>query len=464
MTAVKIPKQLIPLVENSKYADRIASASSRLLYKASYVARSMMNPEPNASDMAVRSRTKIFFTNHPLAEPKPGRLNSFPVELFDDEAFEIFNFEESSPNRAAIHEIIREGESLGIWQHYPFTGKKTPEVDLNIHQPARLVLKGDWFNSYPVQHDMKVRKPILNFLKKDEELEMQLKFKNADDVIMKAHTDFIERCELPTWRETEDAAKELVAAGGRNKNNVPYFYTTNDMLEENSINLFTAMKLFHYSEFKRQSKYAPAMTEAGEEFSNRRYTTFSLCDGWIRNLIKIKGERIQGVDATCLHPNILGMLCRQAGVPADFLVGDVHQKIADLLGINRKEGKDINLSYWNHERNHFGKTPRGILLNRFHEFMKTNHPKVLEFLDSLNGKYRFLDSTGKVVRKHANFSRILFYWESLVIADVFKELSLHSVPVNQCYDAIYVAESDADLARALFNKSLKKFGILTTAK
>jgi hypothetical protein len=66
-------------------------------------------------------------------------------------------------------------------------------------------------------------------------------------------------------------------------------------------------------------------------------------------MIEIDGEKIEEVDACSLHPRIVGKVFEQlSGLKRpDFLLGDVHTNLSKILGVDRKQAKLINLSYWN---------------------------------------------------------------------------------------------------------------------
>lgn len=496
---VVVTDELLKIIEKSPYKDRIMVASSYLVGEAleasmtvrfyDYKDRPMDEDEDEDDFSTYRedddytdfSKEKVFRNNtfrkeHP--EHEGNDLISYPVELMSDDLITWFAFSsDGKDNLRVIQAIIAEGESLGLWKHYPAGTNKGYSLrklnpdgsqnehynpsDMKWHVPNRLCLTGTWWTGEPKAMKVVVRKPIANF-KDAAKVELAAQIKEANDVMVNMHHKFMSKIALPTFSTLFNKAKTLASLQMTTKSSKRIYKLNHS---DRQLCLYTIAAKFLNKDIKsiiaKRLKYTDAIT--GASFESRCYTTFTMLKKWLRSELTVEGERLVAIDAQCLHPNIVGKLVREANIPCEFLKGDVHQSIADMLSIDRETAKAINVSYWNHGKKSFIRAKNGKLLQKFHEHMIQNHKDVLDFMDAESKKYKFIDKQGFVIKSHRATSRILFYWESIIIANLMKKLDAAGIACNQTYDCIYVKASNAPIAIDLFNKTLAEFNIQTKA-
>lgn len=195
-------------------------------------------------------------------------------------------------------------------------------------------------------------------------------------------------------------------------------------------------------------------------YNDRFYYFLAMIPKWIRNEIKIDDENIKEVDATALHPRIVGKLfeTHTNEERPNFLEGDSHTKIADMLGIERNQAKIISLSYWNSKivnNKTVCSKKNEELFGKMDEFIIKNYPKLFEFLVDVKCNMKAIKK-GK--SRHTNMSVMLMHEETQIISNFFWNLKYtlkdFSITTLYCYDSISVKKSKYDSVKQIFEETV----------
>ncbi len=205
---------------------------------------------------------------------------------------------------------------------------------------------------------------------------------------------------------------------------------------------------------KRQTHY-----NENRFYKDRFYCFLSMIPKWIRNEIQIDGERTEEIDAQALHPRILGKLYEDAMGEdrPDFLTGDSHTKIAEMLEITRESAKLISLSYWNSKiigNKTSASKKNSILFNKMDEYIIENHPSLFTFLKQVKCDKKAIK---KRKSSHTNMSVLLLDVETQIMENLFWDIqySEHKTPFIYCYDSVTVKQSKAGEVKKMFDNMLK---------
>jgi len=201
----------------------------------------------------------------------------------------------------------------------------------------------------------------------------------------------------------------------------------------------------------------------GRTYYDRFYSTLSLLPKWIRLMIEIDGEKIEEVDACSLHPRIVGKVFEQlSGLKRpDFLLGDVHTNLSKILGVDRKQAKLINLSYWNSKIAFDKDLKRYATISSktnkqafaaMDKFLIENNLELFKVLVYIKTEMKPIK--GKDFSKHTNMSAILMDYENRIMQKTIEKCNF---PVIYCYDSLAVAKSRASECTEIFNSVLHNF-------
>lgn len=201
----------------------------------------------------------------------------------------------------------------------------------------------------------------------------------------------------------------------------------------------------------------------GEEYKDRFYYFLAMIPKWIRNEIKIDGENIKEIDATAMHPRIIGKLYENYtnNERPEFLVDDSHTKIAKMLGINRKDAKLLSLSYWNSKIVN-GRTVsskrNGKLFKQMDDYIINNYPKLFDFLIDIKCNTKPIKRSKS---RHTNMSVLLMNEETNIINNFYWDLKYtlgeYNLTTLYCYDSIAVKESKYKPIKELFDASVNQY-------
>lgn len=466
---VKVPaglaEKLITQVPDQNDRNRLLVAFSKIVHRSLSdgfrFEQSRSSIYDYDSDSAFAVRMNKFKSKHPQFF---GEEYSFPVELIAEEKCATFLFKKSGANNDEANRLIELGKSIRLWDvrhpaYNPYkAGKAASPTAMAALEPLVIVPMNSLVTTSPISLTLNVSKPIFNSYDMTKFIMIE-KHKDSKRIISQQHYKFMQSAQLPEFEELEAKGKVMVENGTKNDEGKPYHWDS--VKEEGKVNLKFQALLFSYTDHSSSvTKEDYALDVDGNMHPSRTYTSFSLMPKWIREEIMVGGEKISGIDASALHPNVLYRLLSEKGITCELLKGDAHTKIAALLNVSREEAKLINLTYWNHGKKRFGDD----VLKQFHEYMTQNHPDVLQFLQGLKDEYSFVKNNGESLSEHEYFCRVAFMFESIMMADVVEALVDEGIPCNQCYDAVYVPESKRARAVEIFKSVLKMNGIPSEVK
>jgi hypothetical protein len=255
---------------------------------------------------------------------------------------------------------------------------------------------------------------------------------------------------------SEDNGKKVTK---KKANGDTFTYTVQGKLKENCPFVDINIHIYNYvlqmngtKTLKKRKKYYDA---EGNVYYDRFYCFLSNIPRWIRGEILIHGEEIVEIDAQALHSKIVGKLYGDyANVSTpEFLTGDSHTKVAELLDVTRLESKLIALSYWN-SRIVNGATisskRNSELFAKMDKFIQTDYPMLFEYLSLVKSSKPI--KTGK--SSNTNMSVLLVDKEVRIMQDFLSEYGGFSV--IYVYDCVYVKKSVHEFARRGFETTINK--------
>lgn len=176
----------------------------------------------------------------------------------------------------------------------------------------------------------------------------------------------------------------------------------------------------------------------GDNGGNRVITGFNFMPSVLRPLIKFNGSDLTEADYSCLHPNIVQFI--YGGSNTEMIT---HDKVADYLGITRKEAKIEHLSFFNKE---WGQMVRSPLF----KYYSDNESQMMSNLYYEKAKDGYKST-----------SRDCFYFETELMRDNVKDLLEEGISVLYCFDALYVHPDHLEKTVRIMNKNAGEFGLLT---
>ena len=343
------------------------------------------------------------------------------------------------------------------------------------------------FHRSPVRYFFKNEK-IIQSLQKQASKEIEEVLDNADSTVnfeTKLLSDrMIQSYTFPTTERLQEVAMKMVKNKDKDKygriysfgiplewmseengttvtkkkaNGDTFNYTVHGKLKENCPYVDINIHIYNYllmmngtKTLRKRRKYHDSQ---GNVYYDRFYSFLSNIPRWIRQEIKIDGEDIKEIDAVALHSKIVGKLYGDyANVETpEFLTGDSHTKVAELLGVTRSESKLIALSYWN-SRIVNGATisskRNSELFTRMDKFIQTDYPKLFEYLKLVKSSKPI--KNGK--SSNTNMSVLLVDKEVRIIQDFLSEYGGFSV--IYVYDCVYVKSSVYEFAKNGFDSTL----------
>ncbi len=170
---------------------------------------------------------------------------------------------------------------------------------------------------------------------------------------------------------------------------------------------------------------------------------------FIRNEVLLEEEEMIEVDVTALHPNIMAYVLKRE-IPSErkiieeYLEGDVHSKMAEYLGVDRKTVKTNFLSYFN-DRN------ANLKKYEVNKFFEEKLPKSLRWIRNYKRA------------NHKRMSKLLFKNETILMENIVREIHKNDLKCFSVYDAIYVPKSKGEQAYNIVNEVIKASGLNTDA-
>lgn len=398
---------------------------------------------------------------HPEDHPSRENKHLVPIILSAADMCRIFGYSNSGDAMNSIRGLMGELQKEGLIKFYPANGN--PHKGNGSYMPAVIVLVGDlWLSpSVSVEITLPQKKSACN--------EPEKRPINYDsNIVSESHAHFMNHVAIPTREELVDVAKAIVAKGDVNNAGKPYLFVESAGVM--GPNLHNAIVQHDYAKGVTSKMVTAHDTQSNLRLLGRTYTGWSAMPKWIRSAYRLGGERVVSIDATALHPNIIAKMLRQIGIEApDCLDGDSHTKLANLLGLTRDEIKRVNLTYWNARKGDYTRFPEGkrLVLEKLHEYMKNHHGGVLKALEALCAQRHLAYDYGNheaMIKPHARLYWLMCDVEVAMLREILMRLQARGIVANSCFDAIYVCESDVEVATATFNEVLNGMDIRTTAK
>lgn len=190
----------------------------------------------------------------------------------------------------------------------------------------------------------------------------------------------------------------------------------------------------------------------GKDYYSRFYYSLSWMKKEERKKLLIDNEPIVEIDATAFHPVLLGKIYHDKtgnDIP-EFLKGDVHSKLAPMLGLSRNDAKEINNSYWNSMIKNdktIASYENKILFQKMDRYLKKEYPLFFDWLveikcnNPLNG-----------LEPHKNMSILLQDMDVRLMDKLIKKLNALNIVCIYVADAVYVKRSVAKQVEMIFNE------------
>jgi hypothetical protein len=193
------------------------------------------------------------------------------------------------------------------------------------------------------------------------------------------------------------------------------------------------------SRFKYLTQNGLITPSISSKAGGRVTDSFNLMPSYIRNLVKIDGERIIELDFKALHPNLA---IKIYGGKSKYTT---HQNIANFLNEDIKKVKIEHLSFFN-------KHPNDMKKSVLHQYYMENESEMLENIlnDKLTNRYKIT-------------SMRLFDLEVQIMTQIISELNKKGIYVLYVYDALLCKESQTDVVLETMNRVILDNGVYTIA-
>jgi hypothetical protein len=262
-----------------------------------------------------------------------------------------------------------------------------------------------------------------------------------DNPICKNLFVFYKSIELPTMNEIEEEANRLIGTKFKTKKGKLL-----KRLNKHSKDYYADAAMCSFVEegiaiFKYLTEHGLMVPTVGSERSGGRIVdSLTLMPSWIRNLIKIDGQKLVELDYKCLHPNIA---ISTYGGNHEFLT---HNFIADELKIDVKMVKTEHLSFLN-------KTTHQMRESPIWDFYKAHLPEMIRAIEKEKLSSEF---------KYRITSRKLFKKEVEIMTEVIIRLNAQGIYVGYVYDALICTQKDAPTVAKIMNDVALALGVKTT--
>lgn len=254
---------------------------------------------------------------------------------------------------------------------------------------------------------------------------------------------------LPTIEEIQQEANRLIRLGyknkkgktlaRRNKHSNTYFsnYEQLTFVED-------AIEIYNYLT-NENGVIIPIV--GGHASGGRIVDSFTLMPSWIRNMITIKGQRLQECDYQCLHPNIAMSIY---GGNSQFIT---HKQLANHLKLDELIVKKEHLSFFN-------KPIIQMMHSPLWKYYMEKEPIMLENLvnDKLN------NSIKETKDKHKITSQKLFSMEVSIMTRVIEQLNSQRIYVMYVYDALYCLPEQKFIVQEVMNTVILEENVFTSIK
>lgn len=244
--------------------------------------------------------------------------------------------------------------------------------------------------------------------------------------------------DMPTEDQIISHARQLVKEGYVTPKGKKLTFRnghTNDYWADSDQRSFVEDNIEWFNVLTKEGFMVPIIGEA--KSGGRVVDSFTLMPSWIRSLILIDGEQIQGRDFSALHPNL-----------ANLIYGDnkesiTHTQVAEYLGIDRRLAKVEHLSFFNKDVWAMKKSP-------LWKYYEDNHKNLLDnVVDQKNAKgYKIT-------------SQELLNAEVGLMTEVIDELNQQGIFPIYVYDALYFRSDMMSEIENVMRSVAKRFGVNT---
>lgn len=166
--------------------------------------------------------------------------------------------------------------------------------------------------------------------------------------------------------------------------------------------------------------------------------SFTLMPSWIRELVKIDGERVVECDFKALHPNIAMKI--YGGTKKHLN----HQQVAQESGVVLQKVKIEHLSFFNKE-------VRDMKRSELYSYYQSSEQDMIKRLEVDKRRYG-----------HKITSMKMFDIEVQIMTECIRRLNAMGVYVGYVYDALFCKESDSEKVTKIMNDVVVEFGVYTS--
>lgn len=193
------------------------------------------------------------------------------------------------------------------------------------------------------------------------------------------------------------------------------------------------------SRFKYLTQNGLITPSISSKAGGRVTDSFNLMPSYIRNLVKIDGERIIELDFKALHPNLA---IKIYGGKSKYIT---HQNIANFLNEDIKKVKIEHLSFFN-------KHPKDMKKSILYQYYMDRESEMLENIlnDKLTNRYKIT-------------SMRLFELEVQIMTQIISELNKNGIYVLYVYDALLCKKSQTDIVLETMNRVILENEVFTIA-
>lgn len=264
--------------------------------------------------------------------------------------------------------------------------------------------------------------------------------KANDNIIASNLLKTYPKIDLPTEKEILAEAKRLVKIGYITKKGKKLTFRyrhKNHFWKDADKRSFVEDSIELYNFLTKRGFMIPVI---GDGITGGRVVdSFTLMPSWIRNLIKIDGQKVVECDYKALHPNIA--ISVYGGTDEHIS----HEKVSEALDMPLNQVKKEHLSFFNKPVNQM----RG---SKIYNYYKMNQPNMLNNIevDKSSSKLGYKITTNKLFKAEVN-----------LMTDVIRTLNVLNITVGYVYDSLITTEKNKILVQSIMNRIAIKHNINT---
>lgn len=187
-----------------------------------------------------------------------------------------------------------------------------------------------------------------------------------------------------------------------------------------------------------------------DHFSGRVYNIATGSPKWIREYMRIGGDRLVEIDMRSAHAVLLWKV-----VPQTDFVRFLYDTTSRGLDIYTRYGQMIGINERQEVKNRFLRGLYGDMNSRYYKEFKRLFPEAGEILDGI--KTRFIAANpSRYKGNYTNLAYILLNLEVRIFRKVWEGLYIHRIPFITIHDGTLVPFQYKDQARSLISEILRK--------